>query len=72
MLALIFGMSFAGIESDRIDVGNSDTDGDRREQHQSNHQDYLHVASGFAFQSLELMCAATPRHTSSGAMPNLA
>ena len=45
MLALIFGMSFAGIESDRVDVGNGDADGDRGKQHQSDHQDYVHVAS---------------------------
>ncbi len=45
MLALIFGISVAGIESDGIDVGHRDTDGNRGEQHQSDHQDYVHVAS---------------------------
>lgn len=45
MLALIFGITVAGIESDGIDVGYGDADGDRGEQHQSDHQDYVHVAS---------------------------
>ena len=45
MLALIFGISVAGIESDGIDVGYGDADGDRGEQQQSDHQDNLHVAS---------------------------
>ena len=45
MLALIFGISVAVMESDGIDVGHGDADGDGGEQHQSDHQDYVHVAS---------------------------
>lgn len=48
MLALIFGILAAAIESDRIDVSDRDADGDRGQQHQSDHQDYVHVASSIS------------------------
>ena len=60
MLALIFGMSIAGVESDGIDVGHGDADGYRGEQHQSDHQDYVHVASSESVSGSRIdICGAT-------------
>ena len=44
MFALIFGMISAVVILNRVDVGDRDADGERGQHHQSDHQDYGHVA----------------------------
>lgn len=62
MLAFIFGMAVAGIESDGIDVGHCDADGDRGEQNQSDHQDYVHVASSVCVLGSRIDICGPRRH----------
>ena len=79
MLALIFGIFydtfvavFTLICLDGIDVGNSDTNGDRRQQHEHNHQDYLHGTGSVCVEGLELMLRNRLQPNSLLPMPNVA
>ncbi len=83
MLALIFGIFYdtfvavfklirALFRLDGIDVGDGDTNGDRRQQHEHNHQDYLHGTGSVCVEGLELMLRNRLQPNSLLPMPNVA
>ena len=72
MFALIFGIVSAVVESDGADVRYSDADRDRRQQHQRDHQDYVHVASSGSALGSRIDICGIRAFSSFPAMPNLA